>query len=235
MNTRQSEPAHPSYLALDRAALGEVSEQLRAHLSSCTYCSEYVATLSEAPPASGELELRRRIELTRRAALRKWWGVVPVVAAACGLLFLGQRAFTMRPHEHGYVGAKGFSSVWIYVKHGNGTELWDGKRALFVGDKLRLKVDPGQFRRVEVYSVPSPDAPERLFEGEVRPGESFTLPDAWELDAAPGAEHLVVVFSNEPVTPVWADWLEGKVQPGISVLPFELPKTFDTDGGDGSP
>lgn len=228
---------HPSYLALDRAALGEVPEPLRAHLLACGNCSAYVASLNDAPPLANELELRRKVERARRAQLRKWWALVPVAAAACGLLFLGQRALAPQPVEHGYVGAKGFSSVWIYVKHGNGTELWDGKRTLFVGDKLRLKVDPGHFRRVEVYSVPSAETAERLFAGDVRPGESFTLPDAWELDAAPGVERLVVVFSNEPVAPVWTDWLEGKVQPGISVLPFHLPKTTapDADGGDGSP
>jgi hypothetical protein len=225
---------HPSYLALDRAALGEVSEPLRAHLSACSDCSGYVASLHDAPIA-GELELRRRVEQTQRAKVRKWWAIVPVAAAACGLLFLGQRTLTPQLIEHGYVGAKGFPSVWIYVKHGNGTELWDGKRALFAGDKLRLKVDPGHFRRVEVYSVPSGAAPERLFQGDVRPGESFTLPDAWELDAAPGTERLVVVLSNGPVSPAWTDWLQGKVQPGVSVLPFELPKTTDVDAGDGSP
>ncbi len=163
---------------------------------------------------------------------------MPVAAAACGLLFVALRPqpdLPLGPHEQPpYVAAKGFLSVWIYVKHGANTELWDGKKPLFVGDRLRLKVDPGHFHRVEVYSVKPPEAPTLLYAGSVVPGQSATLPEAWEVDAEPGAERLVVAFSNEAVKPVWPDWLQGKVQPGVSVLPFTLPKSMSADPDAGS-
>src|SRR5213075_554773 len=101
---------------------------------------------------------------------------------------------------------------------------WDGKQALAGGDRLRIKVDPAGYRRVEVYSVKTPEAPELLYSGSVTPAQSVTLPDAWEIDSEPGAERLMVVFSNEPVKPSWGKWLRGQVEPGVVVLPFVLPK-----------
>lgn len=234
-----SQAAHPSYLQLDRAALGDPSQELRAHLTDCSECRAYLEGLSDPPPESGLLELRRKVEQSRRAKLRKWWALVPAAAAAVGLLFVGLNGGSRRAvGEQPYIGAKGFASVWIYVKHGTRTQLWDGKRALFVGDQLRLKVDPGQFQRLEVYSTSNLAAPERLYAGEVSPGQSVTLPDAWELDDEPGPERLAVVLSHEVVVPSWPDWLAGKVQADVVVLPFELPKTraaTGADAGDGEP
>jgi hypothetical protein len=226
---------HPSYLALDRAALGSPSPELRAHLESCGACRSYVESLTEAPPISALPRLRRQAEHQTRKLRRAWWTLAPL-AAAFALLFFG-----LRPSERatdasfGYVGAKGFASVWIYVKRGASTELWDGKHPLSTGDQLRLKVDPGEYTRVEVYSLKRLDAPERLYAGDAVPGVTRTLPDAWELDAEPGAERLVVVLSGSPVTPSFPEWWNGQATPGISVLRFELPKLADADAGDGTP
>jgi len=231
---------HPSYLALDRASLGESTPEVGAHLEGCAACRSYIASLGEPAPAGGFVVVQRVLRRQQQAR-RRTWGALPLAAAACGLvafLKLGHRPFgpgqpptaTSVP----YVGEKGFLSVWIYVRHGSNTQLWDGKRSVFVGDRLRLKVDPARFHRVEVYSVKDPDEPALLYAGSVAPGQSATLPDAWEVDAEPGSERLVVVFSNEPVKPVWSDWLQGKVQPGISVLPFVLSKSTSADPNPGS-
>jgi hypothetical protein len=233
MKTSQPQSAHPSYLQLDRAALGGGSNELRAHLAGCPECRAYLDGLTDAPPESGLFELRRRVEHQGRVNRRRWWAVLPA-AAAVGLLLAGLRpGEPRRSGEQPYLGAKGFASVWIYVKRGASTQLWDGKEALLVGDKLRLKVDPGRFHHVQVYSLKNVAAPELLYEGDVRPEESFTVPDAWQLDAEPGAERIVVILSDGVVTPRWPDWLEGKAGAGVSVLPFELPKTPVTaaDGG----
>ncbi len=238
MTTSRLEEKHPSFLALDRAGLGELSPDMSQHLDGCAECRSYVQSLGEAPLASSLVEIRGKLVQRRRRTLRAWWAALPVAAAACGLIVLSlnpQPDLPLGPRNPPpYVAAKGFLSVWIYVKHGPNTELWDGKKPVSVGDQLRLKVDPGSFRRVEVYSVKPPAAPTLLYSGRVVPGQSATLPEAWEVDAEPGAERLVVAFSNEAVKPVWPDWLQGKLQPGVSVLPFTLPKSPSTDPDAGS-
>jgi hypothetical protein len=241
MSTTRLATEHPSYLALDRASLGETSAELRAHLDGCNECRSYLESLIGPAPASGIIVIQRALERQRQARRRAWWSALSIAAAACGLVaFLELRQVAVDPDQprpsalQPYVGDKGFLSVWIYVRHGSNTQLWDGKKAVFAGDRLRLKVDPARFRRVEVYSVKDPDAPALLYAGGVAPGQSATLPDAWEVDAEPGSERLVVVFSNEPVKPVWSDWLRGKVQSGISVLQFILPKSTSPDPNPGS-
>jgi hypothetical protein len=236
----QSPPAlssvHPSYLALDRAALGATSSDVSEHLASCEECRRYVEALGEAPAVSGLLPLRAALARSRRDARRfRWLGAASALAAAaCLVLFLGRSGPPSVEPPAPYVGAKGFSSVWIYVKHGSATKLWDGKQAITVGDRLRIKVDPAGYRRVEVYSVKNPDAPELLYSGSVTPAQSATLPDAWEIDSEPGAERLLVVFSNFPVKPSWGKWLRGEAEPGVVVLPFVLPKSVGSASPDPS-
>jgi hypothetical protein len=242
MTTSRLAQNHPSYLALDRASLGEPSPSLEAHLETCVECRDYVAALAEPPPASGFVRVQQQVEAERRSRRRGWFMLLPAAAAAAGaLLFIGVRPQPELPAgprgEPPYVGTKGFTSVWIYVKHGTTTELWDGKRPVFAGDRLRLKLDPGRFRHVAVYSVKGPDSPALLYAGNVTPGESTTLPEAWEVDGEPGAERLVVAFSNQALEPAWPDWLQGKAPPGVTVLPFVLPKSSspDPDAGSTSP
>lgn len=231
-------PPHPSYLALDRAALGGLSNELRAHVEQCPECRSYLNALAEPTHASGWTDLQQRLERRRMAQRRSRWTIAPLAAAALALLFFSMRPKAPSGSESApYVGAKGFPSVWIYVKRETETKLWDGKRTFHAGDRLRLKVDPGAFRHVVVYAAKGAAAPELLYEGDVIPGQITALPDAWELDAEPGAERLFVVLSHQPVTPRWAEWREGRVTPEATVLPFELPKSMlvDADASDGSP
>lgn len=233
-------PAHPSYLELDRTALGTSSSQVGEHLLSCDECQRYIQSLSEAPPPSAMLPIRQgiaRAEAERQRQARLHWltAATAILAAACLLLVIGRARGPIFGQQPPYVGAKGFSSVWIYVKHGTLTKLWDGKQAVTGGDRLRIKVDPAGYRRVEVYSVKNALAPELLYAGSVEPSESIALPDAWEVDSEPGAERLLVVFSNEPIKPDWARWSRGQVEPGVVALPFVLPKNTsaspDASGG----
>lgn len=231
MNGSLSE--HPSYLALDRASLGRVAQDVQAHLEGCHECRDYVAALGAPAPERNLLEIRQRI--AKRSRPLPWvWFAAPLAAAAALALFIGLRPQPSLPGQPLYIGDKGFSSVWIYVRHGSSTALWDGKKQVFAGDRLRLKVDPGRFKRVDVYSIKDPNAPELLYSGSVTPGQSATLPDAWEVDPEPGDERLLVAFSNEPVKPIWSDWLRGKAQPGVVLLPFVLPKSTTPDPNPGS-
>ncbi len=218
---------HPSYLALDRASLGQPTANLRAHIDGCSACREYLVSLRTPP---GEAELSAIYErIAKRASPARasgwaWLGGGAAAAVALVLLVVLNPQPTM-PVERPYVGVKGSSSVWIYVRRGAETTLWNGQSPLFAGDRLRLKVNPGQLQRVEVYSTKDPSAPELLYAGKLTPGESMTLPDAWEVDTEPGDERLLLVFSNEPVKPIWSEWLRGKAQPGVMLLPFVLPKS----------
>jgi hypothetical protein len=242
MITSRVAETHPSYLALDRASLGEPSPELTAHMESCDECRGYVAGLAEPPPTSGFVRVQQRVELERRSKRRGWFMLLPAAAAAAAaVLFIAVRPQPELPvgprAEQPYVATKGFTSVWIYVKHGTNTELWDGKRPLFAGDRLRLKLDPGRFRHVAVYSVKGADTPSLLYAANVTPAESTTLPEAWEVDGEHGPERLVVAFSDEALEPAWPAWLQGQAPPGATVLPFVLPKSRspDLDAGSTSP
>jgi|GEM_PF-1553906 len=228
-NERAPSATHPSYLALDRAALGSPSSEVTEHLADCEDCQQYVAGLRDAPQPALVAPLRARIEQAFHDRQKKrrlrWIGATSTLLAAAGvLLVIGRAKPPVVDQPSSYVGAKGLSSVWIYVKRGSATRLWDGKQAVAGGDRLRIKVDPAGYRRVEVYSVTNGNAPELLYAGSVAPTHSVTLPDAWEIDSEPGEERLMVVFSNGPVKPNWSHWLRGEVEPGIVVLPFVLPK-----------
>lgn len=229
---------HPSYLALDRAALGQLSGELAQHVNECVECRAYLDSLAAPPTAAGWVEVRGALARQRLAQRRRWWVAAPLAAAALALVFV-----TVRPgppiatESAPYIGVKGFPSVWIYVMRQAETQLWDGKRAFHPGDRLRLKLDPGAFRRIAVYSAKGEVPPELLYEGDVVPGQISTLPDAWELDAEPEAEKLFVVLSDEPAAPRWSEWQDGNVARGLSVLTFTLPKSMvvETDASDGGP
>jgi hypothetical protein len=217
---------HPSYLALDRHSLGQKQDHVAQHLAGCEACRKHVESLSVAAPEPMLRAVETKLAATRQRRARAWWAASSVLAAAaCLILLLGRLGPQSMDERAPYIGAKGQLSVWIYVKRGAVTQLWDGKQPVFPGDRLRMKVDPSTFDRVEVYSVRAPEAPELLHAGSVAPGKSVSLPEAWEVDSEPGAEHLVVVFSKGRVTPVWDEWLRGQVEAGVALLQFVLPKS----------
>jgi len=231
-NLPTSAALHPSFLALDRAHLGAASPAVSAHLAGCEVCRSYVESPVDALDAPDFVALKQAIERRHKPRARWLWAGASLAAAACALLLVvTHRSPDARLGADPYVGAKGFRSVWIYVKRGTETLLWDGKHRLLPGDRLRLKVDPGSYHRVAVYSGgPSPTL---LFSGKLTPGQNLTLPEAWEIDDSPTDEQLFVVFSDGPVEPDWNDWRLGRVPRGIAVLPFTLPKAGSDAGSFG--
>ena len=227
-----TEASHPSFLALDRAHLGLASPAVLAHLAGCAVCRSHVESLVEGPVASDFVALERAIECSIKPRARWLWVGAPLAAAACALLLVvthrGPHAGTS---AEPYVGAKGFRSVWLYVKRGSETALWDGKRHLLPGDRIRLKVDPGSYHQLAVYAAgPSPTL---LYSGKLTPGQNFTLPEAWQIDDSLTDEQLFVVFSEAPVEPEWKEWRLGRASAGIAVLPFTLPKAGSDAGSVG--
>jgi hypothetical protein len=233
-----STPAHPSFLILDRMSLGLASPEASEHVAACAVCQQYLRALAEAPAAPPSPAVWSAVAHERKRARTRYLsaGASLLAAAAC-LALLGRASFAPLPEQkEAYVAAKGFPSVWIYVKRGAAVQLWDGKQAVATGDRLRIKLDPATFRRVEVYSVKDPQAPQLLYAGAVAPGQS-TLPEAWEVDAEPGAERLAVVLASGPTQPAWDRWLSGDVPADVSVHSFVLPKSTGAtpEGGGSSP
>jgi hypothetical protein len=223
---RDQTTIHPSFLALDRAHLGHGSTDVLAHLDGCEECRRHFELLANPGTTSGFASVQQAIAKQRGFPFAWVWGSVSLAAVACSLfLFVGRHQPDAGRGEEVYLGSKGFLSVWIYVKRGSETELWDGKKPLASGDRVRLKVDPGKYHRVEVYSVSTDRNPTQIYAGAATPGQSMTLPDAWEVDDSPAAERLFVVFGDAPIQPDWDDWLQGKARPGVAVLPFILPKS----------
>lgn len=224
MSTSRQTPPHPSFLALDRLSLRSASSEVGEHVAGCELCQQHLRTLAQALPPSALSGTIAAIE-RRQRRVRTWWAGSLLAAAACLVLALGRAGPVSSTESQAvYVGSKGFASVWIYVKRGGSTTLWDGKRPVAAGDRLRIKLDSAGFTRIEVYSVKDPNAPELLYSGSLTPGQS-TLPDAWEVDGEPGDERLVVALTNEPVKPDWARWLKGEATAGVSVHSFVLPKS----------
>jgi hypothetical protein len=231
-NAPMTEAWHPSFLALDRAHLGTAAPAVLAHLAGCEVCRSHVESPLSVPGAPSFAALERAIAARNKPRARWLWAAASLAAAACALLLVvTHRSPDASSGADAYVGAKGFRSVWIYVRRGTETLLWDGKRRLLPGDRLRLKVDPGGYHRVAVYA--GGPAPTLLFSGDLTPGQNLTLPEAWEIDDSPTDEQLLVVFSDAPVEPEWNDWRLGRVPPGVAVLPFTLPKAGSDAGSFG--
>lgn len=237
INQPDSEANHPSFLALDRAYLGAATADVTAHLEHCPACRQHLELLA-APAHVPRFVARPRASEHSSFRWNRWLSAVSFGAVTLGvILFIARGEHGRARVDDPYVGEKGFRSVWIYVRRGSETQLWDGKRPLAAGDRVRLKIDAGSFQRVEVYSLSDPRNPARLYEGAISPGQTMTLPEAWEIDDSPAPEQLFVVFSDAPVAPNWEQWRTGKAPPGVAVLPFVLPKTSapSADAGQRSP
>lgn len=185
---------HPSYLALDSLALGASDAATAAHVSSCGRCSTYLAELQPSPMP----ERVRQLEQERRPG---WLSGIrlPHLAAVCAAAVL---AAIVLPgvFRHQDLAAKGSPSVAVYVKHGASVSLWDGRAPVSPGDGLQLKVAPAGFSRVTVASVAAAKVVE-LIASEINPRGETTLPRSWTLDAEPGPEVLLIVFSRAPLSP----------------------------------
>jgi hypothetical protein len=229
---------HPSYLELDRHALGAAAAQTTAHVAGCERCRLYV----ESVPNAGELPAwlaaapsprRARHDRLARARNRaprprRWALAVGGLAAAAALLFAVLRPV---PRDDAYDGVKGTPSVGVYVLRAGRVGLWDGT-PLVAGDRIRLEVTPEQFRRVSVFSLDRDERPRGLYTGVVNPHARSMLPKAWQLDAAPGPEQLAIFFSDMEISAPAAEvLLEAHDPRQIWLLRLSLPKTTEAGVG----
>jgi hypothetical protein len=121
-------------------------------------------------------------------------GGLALAAAACLALLL--------PHgreEESYDGVKGMPAAILYVQHANRVTIWSGA-ALSQGDRIRLEVTPENFDHVAVFNVQTGAPPVRLYAGRLKPHLRAMLPKAWEIDASPHPEELVVMLAHSEIS-----------------------------------
>lgn len=192
---------HPSFLELDRLALGDGTVAARHHLESCVDCRGYVGRLGLAPPIPAWV---RGLPRERpRARWRVLWALPAVASLAALALFV-------LPREEMAVRSKGAPAVVLYIKHGEKVTPWDGHRSVATGDLLRLEVAPGSFGYVTVYT--GHDARQVLYAGALTEAKPVLLPAGWEVDASPQAEILHVALSRGPLLAADAARLEAPVR-----------------------
>lgn len=187
--------AHPSFLELDRAALGvDIAAPARAHLDACARCRQHVEAMrrSEPPPAWV------RHLAPARAPRRAWlWGGGLALATACAVLLLVARRSAPDDAAR-FTTVKGAPTVLLHVKRGETVATWDGRATVAPGDRLRLEVAPAGYRRIRVLGARGAvlhDAPL----GAV----AALLPVAWQVDDQPGPETLTIFLTDHPVDRAW--------------------------------
>lgn len=179
---------HPSFLELDRGALGSVSEELRRHLDACPTCRAYAERLQQPLPIPAWV----RDEAARSgpaARVRAWLGPLAALVAAAAVFAV------VLPLRKPWVAAKGQASVALYLKRGEQVSLWDGRSRVRPGDLLRLQVVPEAQEHVLVAVSAASGGLEVLYQGSVAPRRETLLPESWRVDDTAEPETLVVALS----------------------------------------
>ncbi|MCY1075955.1 hypothetical protein [Archangium lansingense] len=191
--------SHPSFLALDRAALGDMTEEVKAHLASCPRCAGHVDAVGRPPPVPSWAvalanETPRPTSFLARLAP---WGVAALAASLALVLWVPREAETPRAPMVG-LRSKGNPAVALYVKTGDTVRLWDGESPVAEGDLLRLKVMPEGFTRLTVAAAEG-DSWQVLHEGPVPERGETLLPMSWRVEPGEQSERLLIVLSHAPV------------------------------------
>lgn len=185
---------HPSFLQLDRLALGAADPQVAAHVASCDSCRAHLGRLEQPVPLPAWV--REAAETPRRPRwLRLFAPGLGLVAAAAAVLLVVQS----RAVGPAYDGTKGAPTVGIYIERAGQVSLWNGVQPLRPGDRIELKVAPDGYRHLTVAGLDH-QSPVQLYQGTVAPTGETTLPRSFRLDDSPGDEQLLVLFSDAPVT-----------------------------------
>lgn len=212
MNDETKPSQHPSFLALDRHALGIAQPEVAAHLASCEACRARLP--APAPASAAEVPTWARQLPPRRRAWAFWpvstkpraFGLVVAAFACAALLWVTGDKIRTPGGPHDYVGTKGGPELWLYVKRGESVALWNGTDPVVPGDLLRIKVQPDRFKHVTVFGATrTPGEYNRLYDSAIVAGEPTALPFALKVDAQPGAETLLVVLGSAVVPPDQAD------------------------------
>jgi hypothetical protein len=198
-------PTCPAAFELEAFFAGEPSA-LAPHVASCASCRADVDALkagSDAftrarPPELFLRQLERRAaEPRRRSLLAAWLAPLAACAGAAVLLVtaLREQKVTLKGH-----------AFHVLVKRGDAAPAPVQTDArLAAGDALRFRFEAPREGHLAILDL---DGTERVTmfyptagarAAPVRPGDDPLLPGSIVLDAAPGPEWLVAVFSSEPL------------------------------------
>lgn len=189
------ESKHPSFLALDQYVLGAVSDaSMQQHIEECVVCQTH---LEAAQVVDGVPRWVRQMSEPRRARKPWLWLMFAgtVVAAAAIVLML----WTPPQDQHSVTGVKGEPSIMVHIKRDARVMLWDGQTAIRPYDRIQLEIAADGFEQVSVYSASTTAGRTSytlLYKGRLAPGLPGLLPKAWQVDAEPGPEVLVVVLGD---------------------------------------
>lgn len=214
--------SHPSFLELDRHALERGCLPTAAHVAQCTRCQAYLAepaSIEPAPAWIGELLRARRARRRRTAGYG--FGGLALAAALCLVVLRSDQ------HSARYIGVKGAPSVAVHVNRGGNVALWD-HAPLLPGDRIRLEVAPQEFGYASVFSAEGhPPRLSLMFSGRVPVHGQTLLPKAWLLDAAPGPERVLVMFSHAEISEQAATALLDAHDPrDVAIVSLTLPKSL---------
>jgi hypothetical protein len=210
--------SHPSYLELDRLALNRAAPETAAHVAQCTRCIAHIAQLTPvAPPPAWLGQLQPPRARARKRTLAAALGGLAMAAALCLAL--------LRPDEPAYDGAKGAPAVAVHVNREGRVALWD-HGPLRPGDRIRLEVAAAEFEYVSVFTSQGSAKLSAMYSGRVPSHGQTLLPKAWLLDAAPGPERLLVMFSHAELSEQAASTLLKAHDPkDIAIVWLTLPKS----------
>jgi hypothetical protein len=192
---------HPSFLELDRAALGGGAPETALHLNHCARCQSYARTVQTPPPLAPWIAGLQSKEGTPGRMPPLLWLLGGGLAAAVVLvavLMLWPAARAPDNLQGRLFASKGSPAVALYIKREERVALWDGRSAIQVGDRIQLEVAPGGFSRLTVASIG--DETELLYAGPIEPARPAMLPVSFLVDARPGAERLVLGLSRRALT-----------------------------------
>jgi hypothetical protein len=200
----------PSDFSLDDLEIhgGGASPELAAHVAGCDRCrTRGAARVARQEEFRAEMSPAVWRAIERRVSGRPWWRrswVVPALALAAVapvVVVLGTG------DQVAYVGTKGAPSVDIICRRGAETASLAAGAPVAPGDELRFRplASPPDARYLMIGSVDgsgrfAPFYPARA-DGESvpLPPPGAPLPGGIRIDATPGPERLVVLWSVAPV------------------------------------
>jgi hypothetical protein len=193
---------HPSFLELDKVAVGAGSEATRQHAAACAECGAHVGRVRAPVPLPDWVREPERAR-GRPWGWGGWWGwptaaLAGSFAVALVAIGLGHRAATPSAADDAYQIKGTNPGLALYVKRGEQIETWDGKQPVRTGDLLRLQVAPEGFRHITVDGTASPGS--HLYDGDLPEGIGF-LPVSWRVDDQPGPEILEITLTGGSATP----------------------------------
>jgi hypothetical protein len=193
--------SHPSFLELDRLALGDGTSASRSHVEACDVCSAHLARVREAamvPEWARDAAEARRLRWPRF----RWLGSLAVACAAAASAIV----FVVPEQPTAYLAPKGMPSVAVYVSRDGRTMLWNGSEALRPGDRIRLKIAPEGYGWVAVSARAASGAFSVLHRAQIDPAGEYLLPESFRLDDAAGPEQIHIALDARPVDPASAAW-----------------------------